>query len=1054
MIILHAGYVDDVLLVWAEQPASVPPPLDEPALKIRRKSARAASPPALSPYDAGESLLRSALEQIGLKSIHEQPSQTVTVWLPTRDHQPLASSPMISDASPTKGAVRIQPWHVTALPLSTAHTVDLLCRTVKGAAPIAGLVLGTSVIYWSTALRLAGSMTARQQYLPGIRVQGKGCFAQWQPCFGARDSVLLNQLATAMPDVCRAIRTIDSDIAPEAAPPQVLHSFVSAVVDYLARPAKPSPAGPRLAPQRKRTKAQSKQHHSLHEAWIAALRSTDTDTELTGDTRGLNALADQLKEWKRPLSMSLETPFRLCFRLEEPFRDEENDVPAAEGQWTLRYLLQANDDPSLLIPVENAWKPSEAEAKLLQRGGYKPREHLLASLGQASKVSPYIEASLKAALPGECSLETEAAFQFLTETSWMLEQSGFGVLFPAWWSRKGTKVRLAARAIVKAPKMKAKAGLSLQTLVDFDWELALGEHTLTFEELETLALQKSSLVSIRGQWVQLDANEIAEAIRFWKEKRQHKTSLRDIMRMSMGGSGGPAGLPIADVHANGWIKEFLSGLHNKAERERVKIPEGFVGTLRPYQERGYAWLEFLRQWGLGACLADDMGLGKTCTTLALIQQQRETGETRPALIICPTSVVGNWQKEVQRFTPSLNVMVHHGLSRVKGEKFVEEAEGCAIVLSSYALLHRDFETLKRAAWSSVILDEAQNIKNSETKQSKAARELKADFKVALTGTPVENHVGDLWSLMEFLNPGFLGTEKEFKRSFFVPIQSGSDPEAATRLKQLTGPFMLRRLKTDRSIITDLPDKMEMKVYCTLTTEQASLYRAVVNELEAGLDGSEGIQRNGMVLAALSKIKQVCNHPVHFLKDNSTLPGRSSKLTRLTEMLEEAMEAGDKVLLFTQFTEMGQLLRKHLMETFGQDVLFLHGATTKPARDKMVAQFQTEADGPKIFILSLKAGGTGLNLTAANHVFHFDRWWNPAVENQATDRAFRIGQNRNVQVHKFICVGTLEERIDELIESKSAVAGAVVGTGEDWLTKLSNTELKQLFALRTEALSEA
>jgi len=374
------------------------------------------------------------------------------------------------------------------------------------------------------------------------------------------------------------------------------------------------------------------------------------------------------------------------------------------------------------------------------------------------------------------------------------------------------------------------------------------------------------------------------------------------------------------------------------------------------------------------------------------------------------------------------------------------------LLSSYALLHRDLEALQRVHWSGVILDEAQNIKNPETKQARAARRVAAGYRVVLTGTPVENHVGDLWSLMEFLNPGFLGTQAAFKRAFFVPIQAGHDPEAAARLRRLTGPFVLRRLKTDKTIIADLPEKLEMKVYCTLTREQASLYAAVVDEAAERLEASEGIERKGIVLATLSKLKQVCNHPAQFLKDNSAIPGRSGKLARLLEMIEEVLEVDDRALVFTQFAEMGVLLQRHLQETLGREALFLHGGLSKGHRDRMIERFQADA-GPPVFVLSLKAGGTGLNLTRANHVFHFDRWWNPAVEDQATDRAFRIGQNRRVQVHKLLCAGTLEEKIDAMIEGKKEVAERVVGAGEGWLTELSTAELVKLMTLRPEAVGD-
>jgi SNF2 family DNA or RNA helicase len=516
----------------------------------------------------------------------------------------------------------------------------------------------------------------------------------------------------------------------------------------------------------------------------------------------------------------------------------------------------------------------------------------------------------------------------------------------------------------------------------------------------------------------------------------------------------PGGLAFEGVTADGWVGDLLARLHGHAAFSELPPPRGFRGELRPYQLRGYSWLAFLKECGLGACLADDMGLGKTIQTLALFQREWEAAgrKRRPALLVCPTSVVANWEKEASRFTPRLPVLVHHGLGRERGERFRARAARHGLVVTSYALLHRDLEVLRQVAWSGVVLDEAQNVKNPETRQARAARTIPAGCRVALTGTPVENNVGDLWSIMEFLNPGLLGSQAEFRRTFFLPIQAGRDPEAAARLRRLTGPFLLRRLKTDKTIITDLPEKLEMKVYCTLTREQASLYAAVVAEAAEGLKGAEGMKRRGLVLATLSKLKQVCNHPAQFLKDNSEVPGRSGKLARLAEMLEEVLSVGDAALVFTQFAEMGALLQSHLQESFGREALFLHGAVAKRARDRMVERFQ-EPGGPPLFVLSLKAGGTGLNLTRASHVFHFDRWWNPAVESQATDRAFRIGQARRVQVHKFLCAGTLEEKIDAMIESKKEVAARVVGTGEGWLTELSTAELMDVLALRPEAVGE-
>lgn len=453
-------------------------------------------------------------------------------------------------------------------------------------------------------------------------------------------------------------------------------------------------------------------------------------------------------------------------------------------------------------------------------------------------------------------------------------------------------------------------------------------------------------------------------------------------------------------------------------------------------------------------VANNILCHNTIQTISLLLHDREqTPSHSPTLLICPMSVVGNWQREIQRFAPSLKAMIHHGNERLSGEAFAAEAQQHDIVITTYALALRDKEHLTPIEWEYVVLDEAQNIKNEAARQTQAIKQLKAQHKIALTGTPVENRLSELWSIIEFLNPGYLGSGKQFRTHFALPIERYHNKERAEQLKQVIQPFVLRRVKTDKTIISDLPEKMEMKVLCNLTQEQASLYEAVVQEMLEKIEQSEGIERKGLILSTLLKLKQVCNHPAQFVADGSSLDGRSGKLARLEEMLEEALAAGDKALIFSQFAEMGGMLRHHLQERFGCEALFLHGGTPKKQRDAMVQRFQEEKRGAPLFILSLKAGGVGLNLTAANHVFHFDRWWNPAVENQATDRAFRIGQKRNVQVHKFLCVGTLEERIDKMIEQKLHLAESIVSSGEGWLTEMSTTQLKELFALSREAVGE-
>jgi len=721
----------------------------------------------------------------------------------------------------------------------------------------------------------------------------------------------------------------------------------------------------------------------------------------------------------------------------------------------VRYLLQGTDDPSLLVPTADAWILRGRKAAALQRSGSDVHQTLLLSLAQAAGVCPRIEMSLRSRKPSGYSLDARGAHEFLTQTAPALEQAGFGTILPEWWTGGSTRHRLSVRARVRTPEQnELDYEPRLDETVSFDWEVCLAGQPLSGRDLEDLARLKEPLQRVRGHWVQTSVEEIHAALEFYKNRRGGEVTAREIVRMALGAADTSAGIHFEGVRATGWLGAMLERLTDKNAIEPLSTPPGFTGALRPYQEKGFAWLEFLRRWELGACLADDMGLGKTIQTLALIERERNHGEDRPVLLVCPTSVLANWEREAARFTPNLRTVIHHGPQREKGYEFVADAQDHALVLTSYALVHRDLEDLRSMRWAGVILDEAQNIKNPDTKQSMAVRAVMSDYRAALTGTPVENHVGDLWSIMDFLNPDFLGSQEQFRRDFLVPIQAHRDPDAVEKLAHITKPFIMRRLKTDRAIISDLPDKLEMKVFCTLTGEQGALYQRVVDEAERKLEDAEGIERRGVILATLVKLKQVCNHPAHFLGDSSSLPKRSGKLTRLTEMLEEVTLAGDRTLVFTQFAEMGKLLQEHLQDELGREIYFLHGGTPKKRRDQMVERFQAGgSDAPPVFVLSLKAGGLGLNLTGANHVFHFDRWWNPAVENQATDRAFRIGQTRNVQVHKFVCVGTLEERIDEMIERKKSIAEDIIGTGEQWITELSNAELHEVFSLRSDAVRD-
>ncbi|MBN1286964.1 MAG: DEAD/DEAH box helicase, partial [Anaerolineae bacterium] len=724
--------------------------------------------------------------------------------------------------------------------------------------------------------------------------------------------------------------------------------------------------------------------------------------------------------------------------------------------WTLEYLLRAADDPSLLVEAETVWKAKGDRLDYLKHRFERPQERLLAALGMASRVFAPVERSLRARKPTGVTLSRDEAYTFLVEAAPVLETSGFAVLVPNWWGRRA---RLKARARLRAQAEEPTGVLTFERLVKYKWELSLGDNPISKEEFEQLAALKQPLVRYQGEWVTLDPEQAEAALRFFEKAQaaEGEVGLLDALKLTADGKEiAPEGIEVEGAEVEGWLNDLFARLRDPDSTVALDEPGSLRADLRPYQERGFGWLAQMRRLGLGACLADDMGLGKTIQTIALWLHERERlNVSQPALLVCPTSVVGNWKHELSRFAPSLRVMKHHGPDRLKGADFGAALEKIDVVLTSYALIHRDLDTLAQVEWSTVVLDEAQNIKNPSTKQAQAVRRLPAGAKFALTGTPVENRLSELWSIMQFLNPGYLGSQRDFRATFSTPIERYGDENAAAALKQLVSPFILRRVKTDPNVIQDLPDKFENKVYCTLTPEQATLYEAVVREeLDLLEDAEDDMARRGAVLRMLTRLKQICNHPAHFLKegDGAKMDDRSGKLARLVEMIDEVRDVDERALIFTQYAEMGGLLQSYLREHLLDNVLFLHGGTPAQKREEMVRNFQSP-HGPPVFILSLKAGGTGLNLTNANHVFHFDRWYNPAVENQATDRAFRIGQTKDVQVHKFICLGTLEERIDELIERKQALADQIVGAGESWIGEMDNNELRDLVTLRREMVEE-
>jgi SNF2 family DNA or RNA helicase len=657
----------------------------------------------------------------------------------------------------------------------------------------------------------------------------------------------------------------------------------------------------------------------------------------------------------------------------------------------------------------------------------------------------------------------------------LLEESGFRTTIPLWWGSQQST--LNANLYIYSPKLDAvilgrsegsngtTSTLGLNAIVDCQWRVAVGGHTLSHEEFEQLLKQKQPLVKVQGQWVHLHAGAIEEAKRLFADGATTQMPLVEALRLTRGGGETLQSLTIGGLTATGWVHELLQSTTDSESLPDISQPARFEGQLRPYQLTGLRWMAFLSKFGIGTCLADDMGLGKTIQLIALLQHERAENPdgVGPTLLIVPTSVIGNWCREIDKFAPELRVHVHHGPDRPLGEGFTNAIADCDVVITTYGLVHRDRDTLNGCTWFRAALDEAQYIKNPPTKQAQSIRALKAWHRVALTGTPVENRLVELWSIMEFLNPGYLGPAATFKRTIARPIEQRRDPKTAEELRRMIQPFVLRRLKTDATVIDDLPDCVQTKEFANLTKEQAGIYEQVVEKMVNDVERSDGIQRRGLVLSTLVKLKQICNHPAHYAQaghrdgvdvTESSAPGlqtaRSGKATRMMSLLEEVLATGEKALVFTQFREMGRLLSAMIQHDLDCETLFLHGGTPTKRRQQFIDRFQSDDGNVPVFILSLKAGGVGLNLTAANHVFHYDRWWNPAIENQATDRAFRIGQLKTVHVHKFVCTGTLEEKIDQMIEQKMELAHNIVGSGEQWISDLTAGQLRDMLVLRDTA----
>jgi SNF2 family DNA or RNA helicase len=932
---------------------------------------------------------------------------------------------------------------------------------------------GDSLRYWASALRLLQSLVIRGALLPTLDTRPNPWRARWGVSLTSpADRAALKELAGAMPPSALAYPDQDAwvftkglplgelaseELEDELAHPPVADALLSAFLedgaDFLMRfVASNLRAGddPRLG-QLHKLRGHKRDRLPWDERFMVALSHPMNEFPSVGITE--RTLGDQLGQWSegarpqwiRPAFTLEAPPVPPSLKTAQSIQDADR---LNEEGWILKAGLET--EVGVFLGVNQLWEVS-TEAVVAEA-----RATLLRALARATPFFPAVAKMLSGQRPGDLQLQPSDAWAFLTRGAAQLKEAGFIVHVPEALTDLGGARRLRAKVKLGARKVEA-GGTGLDEAVSADWSLMLGDDQLSVEDFAEMASLKHPLVAWKGRWVALDPatlKQIQTVLQASRDKGFEQMTRGEALAAALTGTARIPGISEAiEVEVAGDFGAALAELRNLPDKP-IKQPEAFRGQLRPYQLRGLAWLEGLARLGLGGILADDMGLGKTIQVLALLllRQTQSPKEGAPTLLICPTSLLGNWERELKKFAPTLPLFVHHGNNRDPLPRIFKPH---TLVLTTYGVARREEDEFAARAWGIVVVDEAQAIKNPGSAQAKAIRRIKGGFRLALTGTPIENRLRELWSILAFALPGYLGSESAFAERFGQPIEKYRDPDAAQELRQRVGPFVLRRLKSDRSIIQDLPEKQEMKVYTTLSREQAALYQARVEQMEQDLAKSTGIERRGKILALLTHLKQICNHPSQFLRQWEPFAGRSGKLDRLSEMLEEVVENGERALVFTQFKEMGDRLQAHLESRLGFVPPFLHGGSSRDQRDAMVRSFQEDPLSAPVMLLSLKAGGVGLNLTAATHVFHFDRWWNPAVEDQATDRTYRIGQTKNVQVHKLITIGTLEEKIDALLESKRDLADRVVGTGEGWLTELDDDALRRLVALDsdTEVMDE-